>query len=167
MLEIIFLGIESKADKIPYRDTCQPAIPLPLVELLLRGLFPQRNSQSSKIYLMGCLQSQGRARDLVYWCHNSQRNILWLLSYHKAVGPMASRSSRQQLPCRLALQATLANSITGFKVAGHVDNRATFPVHCVLLDKQILLRSLQRKLSSEMPGLICSGGNHSPAFKKC
>lgn len=97
----------------------------------------------------------------------SKKHVLWLLSYHKAMGAVVSCSSRQEFSCRLALQATLADCIIGFKVAGHVENRATFPVHCFPWDKRILHRSLQRNLSNEMPGPICSGRNHSPAFKKC
>lgn len=50
---MVFLRVASKAVKIPYRGTCQPAIPLPLVEILLWGLFPQRNPQSSKICPVG------------------------------------------------------------------------------------------------------------------
>ena len=166
MLEMFFLGVASKAVKIPYGGTCQPGLPLPLVELLLQGLFPQRNPQSSKICLMGkspdTRESQ-RADILV--SQQSKKHVL--LSYHKAIGAVVSCSSRQQFSCRLALQATLADYIIGFKVAGHVENRAAFPVHCFPWDKRILHRSLQRNLSNEMPGPICSGRNHSPAFKKC
>lgn len=165
---MVFLGVASKPVRIPYRGTCQPSLPLPLVELLLWGLFPQRNPQSSKICLMGkssdTRESQ-RAGLLVSW--QSKKYVLWLLNDHKALGTVVSCSSRQQFSCRLALQATLADYIIGFKVAGHVENRAAFPVHCFPWDKRILHRSLQRNLSNEMPGPICSGRNHSPAFKKC
>lgn len=91
---MVFLGVASKAVKIPYGGTCQPAIPLPLVELLLWGLFPQRNPQSSKICLMGKspdIRESQRAGLLV--SQQSKKHVLWLLSYHKAVGTAVSCSS--------------------------------------------------------------------------
>lgn len=108
-----------------------------------------------------------RQRAGILMSQQSKKHVLWLLSYHKALGAVVSCSSRQQLFCRLALQAILVVYIIWFKVAGHVENRATFPVHCFPWDKWILHRSLQRNLSNEMPGPICSGRSHSPAFRKC
>lgn len=133
---MFFLGVASKAVNIPYGGTCEPALPLPLIELLLQGLFLQRNPQSSKISLMGkspdTRESQ-RAGSLV--SQQSKKHVLQLLSYHKAIGAVVSCSNRQQFSCRQALQATIADCIIGFKVAGHVENRATFPVHCFPWDK--------------------------------
>lgn len=50
---MFFLGVVSKAAKTPYGGPCKSALPLPLVELLLQGLFPQRKPHSSKMCLMG------------------------------------------------------------------------------------------------------------------
>lgn len=101
----------------------------------------------------------------------------WLIAVTTAketcsVAPELSQSHRScgellHFSCRLGLQATSADHVIGFRVVGHVENRATFPVHCFPWDERILHRSLQRNLSNKMPGPICSGRNHTPAFRKC
>lgn len=56
-----------------------------------------------------------------------------------------------QFSCRLGLQATSADHVIGFRVVGHVENRATFPVtvslgmkeHCTDHYKEIFLTRCQ------------------------
>lgn len=165
---MVSLGAASKAAKIPRGGTCQPASPLPLVELLLQGLFPQINPRSSKICLMRKSPDTRECQRTGFLVSQQlKEHVPWLLSYQTATGVVVSIRSRQQFLCRLALQAHLAACIDGFKVAGHVGKkRATFPFHCFQGDKRILHRSLQRNLSNRVPGPICSERNHSPAFKK-
>lgn len=123
-LEMVSLGAASKAAKIPRGGTCQPASPLPLVERLLQGLFPQINPQSSKICPMRKspdTRECQRTGSLV--SQQLKEHVPWLLSYQTATGVVVSIRSRQQLLCRLALQASLAACIDGFKVAGHVEKK--------------------------------------------